>query len=110
MATTYALELSAEACTDLDNVPVFHRARVLKVIAELAHRAEVETRRRKALVAPLAELPDASWEVRVGDYRALYQVTAPGDGPADQRTVRVLRVILKGRSTLQEAVSRARRR
>jgi ParE toxin of type II toxin-antitoxin system, parDE len=109
-ATEYIVELSAEAQMDLNAVPVFHRVRVLRALAELTHRAEVETRRRKALLAPLAELPEASWEVRVGDYRALYQVTPPGEGPADERTARVLRVILKGRSTMQEALTRAKRR
>jgi mRNA-degrading endonuclease RelE of RelBE toxin-antitoxin system len=110
MAPKYKVELSPEAQSDLRAIPAFHRPRVVKALAALEHEAEVETRRRKALAEPIEALPGASWEVRVGDYRGLYQI-APVDGgaPREVKTARVLRVILKGTSTTQEAVSRARK-
>jgi hypothetical protein len=110
MAPDYTIELSPEAQLDMEAVPPFHRARVLRALTALEHQAEVETRHRKALAEPLDELPGAAWEIRVGDYRGLYQIIMTDDeGPRRGKTARVLRVILKGTSTMQEAVSRARK-
>jgi mRNA-degrading endonuclease RelE of RelBE toxin-antitoxin system len=108
MAKPYIVEISVEARADLLDVPPFYRSRVLKALTALEDQAEIETRQRKPLKEPLEELPDASWEVRVGDYRALYEITlmAP-DEPGEGKTARVLRVILKGAWTMRGAVSRA---
>ena len=62
------------------------------------HQAEVKTRNRKPLAAPLDEMPIASWEVRAGAWRILYEVKKRG------RIVRILRVILKGRQTTKDAL------
>ena len=104
----YIVELSPEAQADMRQVRSFHRPAIYKALAELSHQAAVETRHRKPLPAPLADLPDVSWEVRVRDYRALYAIKE-GDEQQEQ-TVRVVRVILKGTATTQDAMSKTRTR
>jgi mRNA-degrading endonuclease RelE of RelBE toxin-antitoxin system len=99
--TPYALEWSEEARADLAAIPVFHRGRVVVAIQRLRFQAELETRHRRPLREPVEELPEATWEVRAGDYRALYWL--------EGRTAWILRVILKGRRTMQVAVMRSRK-
>lgn len=108
MAGRYTVELSPEAAADLRTVKAFHRPAVLRALTELELQAELETKQRKPFTEPLEELPDATWEVRVGDYRALYCMRPGTEQPG--QTVTVLRVIFKGRSTTQEALSKAKRR
>jgi mRNA-degrading endonuclease RelE of RelBE toxin-antitoxin system len=76
--------------------------RVAISIWALEHEAETPTRNRKRLRQPIAGIPGASWELRVGDYRVLYEVRK-------DRIVRVLRVILKGRMTMDHAAPGGRR-
>jgi hypothetical protein len=42
----------------------------------LAHQAEVETRNRRRVRAPVPWCPDATWKLRIEDYRVLYRVEA----------------------------------
>ena len=104
----FAIVYSAEAQTDLRGVKSFRRPAIVKAIDELAYQADVETEQRIPLAEPLDELPDATWEVRVGEYRALYCMPAPE--PEEGQTVVILRVIFKGTATTKHAVSRARKR
>jgi len=81
---------------DLEALRPFDARTVVEAIRELRYEAEVRTRKRKPLKAAIAGVPNASWELRVGDHRALYEVRK-------DRIVRMLRVILKGRRTIDEA-------
>ena len=74
----------------------------MAAIEVLRTQAEMQTRNRKPLVEPIELLPDATWEVRVGDHRVFYRI-------AGGQTVDILRVILKGTSTTAEAVGRGRK-
>jgi mRNA-degrading endonuclease RelE of RelBE toxin-antitoxin system len=98
-ATPYEIEWSAEATADLAEVPVFYRGQILIALERLCYQAEMATRHRKPLREPIEEIPEAAWEVRVGEYRGLYRIK-------EGRTVRILRVILKGRRTALAAVMR----
>jgi len=64
----------------------------------------VETEQRKPLAEPLGDLPEASWEIRVGDHRVFYTIIPSQESG---RAVRILRVILKGTMTTREALSKA---
>jgi len=77
----------------------FLRPAIEKAVGLLEHQAETETLHRKPLsrlegLAP--EYPEPMWRLRVGSHRVLYHV--------DDRTVDVLRVILKGRKTFGESL------
>jgi len=96
----YEIRWSKEAEADFKALPLFVRGPVVSAIDELRHQATIETRNRKPLREPLDDLSQAEWNVRVGDYRVLYCVV---EGP----TVQVLRVILKGTSTLEDALARS---
>jgi mRNA-degrading endonuclease RelE of RelBE toxin-antitoxin system len=102
----YTVEFSGEAQADLRAMSAFRRLPVVRARAELEHQAELETQQRKPLTRPIGDLPDATWEARVGDYRAFYCVRSETTA---QRTVTVLRVILKGTSTTQWALNRAKK-
>jgi len=96
VAGPYVVELDPEAERDLDELRPFDARSIVAAIRDLRYEAETETRHRKPLRTEAPAVPGASWELRVADYRALYQVRK-------HRTVRVLRVILKGRRTIDEA-------
>jgi mRNA-degrading endonuclease RelE of RelBE toxin-antitoxin system len=98
----YEIEWSDEAEADFNALPVFVRGPLVAAIAALRHQAETETRSRKPLREPPALLTEAEWSVRVDDFRVLYRVERPA--------VRILRVILKGTSTLDEALGRSVKR
>ena len=95
----YEIEWSNEAQADFLTLPVFERPRVAAAVEGLRHEAEVETRNRKPLERALDQLPAAEWNLRVADLRVLYRII---EGPA----VQILRVILKGTSTIDEALAR----
>jgi mRNA-degrading endonuclease RelE of RelBE toxin-antitoxin system len=103
----FVVELSPEAQADISALKAFHRPPILRSLAVLAHEAELETQQRKPLAEPLEDLPGASWEIRIGDHRVLYAILP---GQESRRTVRILRVILKGALTTREALSKARKR
>ena len=98
-ATPYQIEWSEEATGDLSQISVFLRGRILRAIEQLRFQAEMETRQRKPLREPIEELPQATWEIRAGDYRGLYWIE-------EGRTAHILRVILKARRTTRAAVTR----
>src|SRR5688500_3103246 len=98
--TPYQVAWSEEAKADVARIPVFHRRRPLGAIQRLRFQAETEARHRKPLREPIEELPEATWELRAGDYRALYWIE-------EGRIARILRVILKGRQTTGGAVTRS---
>lgn len=92
-----------EARSELAALGAFRRKIIVdRVERQLRYQPDIETRNRKPLREPLPEVPEASWELRLqGDTRVLYWI-------AGHRTVGVLRVILKGTSTLANALGRGR--
>ena len=102
MPFAYDLVWDQEATAELAALRPFERKIVVATVErQLRYQPDVETRNRKPLREPLEELPEATWELRIRDYRVLYWI-------ADRRTVSVLRVILKGTATLNEVVGRGR--
>jgi len=99
-AHRYAVEMGATAERELDELRAFDAHRILRAILELKYEAETETRNRKRLRRPVRGLPAATWEVRVGDFRVLYEVRK-------DQIVWVLRVILK-RLTVDDAAGGSR--
>jgi mRNA-degrading endonuclease RelE of RelBE toxin-antitoxin system len=96
VAGRYVVQLDPDAERDLEALRAFDARPIVEALRELRYEAETETRHRKLLSATIPVVPEASWELRVGDYRVLYEVRK-------DRTVRVLRVILKRRRTTDEA-------
>jgi mRNA-degrading endonuclease RelE of RelBE toxin-antitoxin system len=80
----YAVRFAASVKRQLRDLPAQQRALALAAIeAQLVHEPLVETTNRK----PLRPNPLAPWELRVGDLRIFYEVSA--DMPA---TVNILAV------------------
>ena len=98
----YEIEWSAEAEADRQSLPVFAKRRVASAIEQLVHQAETETRNRKRIRKRLGVLTEAEWNLRIGDFRALYRIV-------DGRTVQILRVIIKGTATTDDALTRVKR-
>ena len=91
MARAFRIEWTDQAKIELRRVRAFDRPPIRKAVVALEHEAVAETINRKPLREPLSTLPEATWEVRVGRHRVLYQV--------EGGTVWVLRVILKTGTT-----------
>lgn len=91
-----------EARDELERVPIFRRAAIVAAVGALRLLADQPTKNRKPLEKPLAALPDATWEVRIDDWRVLYRIV-------DARTVRLLRVIFKGRAPTDVAIRRSKK-
>jgi mRNA-degrading endonuclease RelE of RelBE toxin-antitoxin system len=87
----FRIEWAARAAIELEQLRAFDRPLLRRAVDALEHQALTETINRKPLRRPLSALPEATWEVRAGRHRVLYRV--------DGGTVRVLRVILKTRTT-----------
>jgi mRNA-degrading endonuclease RelE of RelBE toxin-antitoxin system len=67
----YRFEVTEEAKGDLDFYHASERKNITSAIrVQLTHQPLVETRNRK----PLRENPIASWELRAGKFRVLYEV------------------------------------
>lgn len=67
----YDLELSVAAEEQLDELPAHDRRIIIaEMEKQLAHQPTVATRNRKLL----RPNPVATWELRVGKYRVLYNV------------------------------------
>ncbi|HXU03952.1 MAG TPA: type II toxin-antitoxin system RelE/ParE family toxin [Polyangia bacterium] len=94
----YVVIWSEEARYELERLHAFFWPPIEDAAALLEYQAEVETRNRKRLRKETLPpgYPDPTWEQRVGTHRLLYGV--------EGRTVRILRVILKGRRTLGESL------
>jgi hypothetical protein len=96
---SYVVTWSEEAKAERDELRSFLRPVIEKAVGLLGHDAETETLHRKRLSAAQGltpEYPEAIWQLRVGSHRVLYHV--------EGRTVRIPRVILKGRKTLGESL------
>jgi mRNA-degrading endonuclease RelE of RelBE toxin-antitoxin system len=96
----YAVEWDPRAEVELDELRAFEARSIMRAVDELHDQAETETRNRKPLAEVVTEVPQASWEIRVGDHRVFYEVK-------EGQTVRILRVILQGRRTTRDALSRS---
>jgi mRNA-degrading endonuclease RelE of RelBE toxin-antitoxin system len=96
VAGRYFVEMDPQVLRDLEELRAFDARTIVDAMRALRYEAEAPTRPRKPLKASIPAVPDASWELRIGDYRALYQVRK-------DRTVRVLRVTLKRRRAIDEA-------
>lgn len=100
----YEIAWDEGAKAELAALTAFWRRIIIDTVErQLRYQPDVETRHRKPLREHLNDLPDATWELRVqSELRVLYWI-------ADQRTVAILRVILKGGATLAGAVERGRK-
>ena len=90
----YRVLYSPAYVADYHTLEAFDRATIRVAVLLLADQAEMPTRSRRPLSAPVSWCPEATWKLRVGDYRVLYRV--------DARTVFVLRVQFKGSRTIEE--------
>jgi hypothetical protein len=97
----YLLEWDLPAEEEFAALRPFDARPILEAVRALRHQAEVETRNRKRLRTVIPSVPDATWDLRVADHRVLYEVR-------NHRLVRVLRVIFKGRLTMDEAAGGSR--
>jgi Txe/YoeB family toxin of Txe-Axe toxin-antitoxin module len=105
----YSVRWTAEAWAEVNSLKVFERRPVMRAVDELAYQAEVETRNRKLLREPIADLPDATWEVRIRSrHRLLYAVYRVTELETQQRTVEILRAIIKDTETTERAIRRER--
>ena len=69
--STYRIEVTEEAKTDLSHYTAFERKLIVSGIREqLTDQPLIETKNRK----PLRDNPIASWELRIGKYRVFYEV------------------------------------
>lgn len=102
VAGPYSLQWEPKAEREFDDLRPFEVRPILKAIRELRYQAEGETRNRRSLRRAIKSAPEASWELRVGDHRVLYDVQK-------HRIVRVLRVIVKGRLQMDDAAGGSHR-
>ena len=94
MSRGYELRYSVEFDADLDAIPAYEGPIIRAAVLLLRHQAEQPARNRRPLLKQISWCPDATWQLRVREYRVLYSVR---DG-----TVSLLRVTLKARSTTEE--------
>ena len=95
----FALVFAALAREHLDELRPFERNRILdEIAAQLPARPNVATAKRKILIGatPSFEHVPPVWQLRVGDYRVIYDVDVPG------RVVVVRAVLHKGNKTTGE--------
>jgi mRNA-degrading endonuclease RelE of RelBE toxin-antitoxin system len=95
----WTLTFASTYVADLRALPIFDRARIQAAVAtSLPAEPDRPARHRRALKAPVSWCPEATWQLRVGNYRVLYRL----EGDA----VEVLRVRLKARRTTEEMGSK----
>lgn len=80
MSDGFRIEVSHSAERDLGSFPVFARRIILDGIEVHLRRQPAETSRR---IKELRPNPVAGWELRLGDYRVLYDIEDK------ERTVRI---------------------
>lgn len=90
----YELLYSSEFDRDLEALGAYNGPIVRAALILLSEQAELESRNRRHLAKPLSWCPEATWQVRVGNYRVLYRV--------DAGKVKILRVRFKGIRTSEE--------
>ena len=94
MSRQYELRYTLEFDRDLDGIPPYDGPIIRTAVLVLGHQAEQPTRNRRPLMRPVSWCSDATWQLRIGQYRVLYSV--------HERKVSLLRVTLKGRGTTEE--------
>jgi len=90
----YRLRYSSAYIEDYKLLEAFDRAKIRNAALILADQAEVSTHKRRPLRAPVSWCLEATWRLRIENYRVLYRV--------DADTVLVLRVQFKGSRTFEE--------
>jgi mRNA-degrading endonuclease RelE of RelBE toxin-antitoxin system len=90
----YRILYSSAYVDDYKALEAFDRAKVRNGVVALADQAEVQTRKRRPLRVPVSWCPEATWKLRIEDYRVFYRV--------DGTTVLILRVQFKGSRTIEE--------
>ena len=90
----YHILYSSAYIEDYKALEAFDRSKVRNAVLTLADQAEVGTRNRRPLRSPVTWCPEATWKLRIEDYRLFYRV--------DADTVFVLRVRFKGTRTIEE--------
>jgi len=93
-ARRYELNYDPEFDTDLARLDAFAYPTIKSAVTLLSHQAEVVTRNRRPLRAPVSWCLKASWQLRVGAFRVLYDVR--------DHQVFLLRVVLKASRTTEE--------
>ena len=93
-ARRYELNYDPGFDADLARLDAFAYPTIKSAVALLIHQAEIITRNRRPLRARVSWCPEASWQLRVGALRVLYDVR--------DHQVFLLRVVLKGSRTTEE--------
>jgi mRNA-degrading endonuclease RelE of RelBE toxin-antitoxin system len=94
MAARYELTYDRSFDEDLAALDAYVYPAIRATLIQLADQAEVVARHRRPLARPISWCPEATWQLRVGDFRVLYRI--------DGGVVRVLRVAFKGSGTTEE--------
>jgi len=94
MPPPYELLYDRGYLDDLQAIDPFDIPIVREALLRLEHQAEQQTRNRRRLRLPISWCPAATWQVRVRDYRVLYDVQGG--------TVTILRLRFKGSSSTEE--------
>ena len=91
----YRLQYEAAYLDDLRTLlRAYDLPLITRAVLILADQAEVPSRNRRPLTAPISWCPTATWQQRVEGYRVLYRVEAD--------SVFVLRVRFKGSKSSEE--------
>jgi Txe/YoeB family toxin of Txe-Axe toxin-antitoxin module len=102
----YRIEWAPEAWAEVHALKVFERRSVMQAAEGLMRGAETETPNRKRLKEPLDEIPEATWEVRIQGKHRLFYCIGVVAGDKEQKTVRIMRAIIKNTETTAEALGR----
>jgi mRNA-degrading endonuclease RelE of RelBE toxin-antitoxin system len=97
----FEIRFAAGVEDDLRNIRIYYRNQILHPIEEqLVHEPDTRTRNRKLLknLRPPSQTDASIWELRVGDYRVFYDVSAT------QSVVYVRAVRRKPRGTKTEDI------
>jgi mRNA-degrading endonuclease RelE of RelBE toxin-antitoxin system len=71
----WTLTFASAYVVDLRALPVFDHARIQAAVStSLPAEPDRPARHRRALKAPVSWCPNATWQLRVGDYRVLYRL------------------------------------
>lgn len=90
----YRILYADDFVSDFRALDAFDRPKVRMAALNLADQAELPSRNRRPLRAPVRWCTEATWQIRVGGHRVLYRVEAGA--------VYVLRVRFKGPRTTEE--------
>jgi mRNA-degrading endonuclease RelE of RelBE toxin-antitoxin system len=83
----FTIRIDEDALQDLAQLKVFRRRKIADEIDEqLVHQADIPSKNRK-LLRPESEADKPMWELRVGEYRVIYEVDRK-DGAVHVRAVR----------------------